>query len=199
MPPVRKIKRFPAAVRKWLDQALADNAYGEIEAVTAECNERLAKLGHNLRIGKSAVGEQALRLKQAQESLAETTQMMQTLAEVAPDSAALRGEVLNGMVSEEIFKALLEMKKARDDMPWDKRLALMTKTSLGTGRISSTDVRQRKFRHEVEERVRSAADAVAKVCKTGGMKPAEVRAIKQQILGITKAPQAVQPEAQTAS
>lgn len=163
---------------------MVDRAYGDIEALTAELKELMAQEGLDFTIGKSSIGEEALRLKEAQESLAETTRMMQTLAEIAPDSAAMRSETLNAMVSEEIFIALLEFKKARKETDPASRLQLMNKLSLGTGRISATDVRQRRLRHEVEQRAKLAAAAVAKIAKTGGLGAEQVRQIRAQILGI---------------
>ena len=157
MPPVRKLAKIPAVQREWLHRAFVERAFGDIEGITKELNEILAKEGLGITVGKSAVGEESLRVRRAQEAIAATTRSMQLIADTARDDA-------------------------------DKRIALLNKAALAAGRLTTTSVRQRKFRHEVEERAKAAAEAVTKIAKRGGLQPDQVREIRAQILGISHQP-----------
>lgn len=184
MPPVRKLAKIPALQREWLHRAFVERAFGDIEGITKELNEILAKEGLGITVGKSAVGEESLRVRRAQEAIAATTRSMQLIADTARDDADKRGEALNAMVSHGMFEALLSASEAGGEDDPGKRIALLNKAALAAGRLTTTSVRQRKFRHEVEERAKAAADAVTKIAKRGGLQPDQVREIRAQILGI---------------
>jgi hypothetical protein len=196
MPKVRKLALAPPDELEWLHKAFVEHGFGDIEAITARFNERLAKLGVPLRLGKSAIGEESQRVRRAQEAIAATTKQMQLIANTARDDADLRGEALNAMVSHSMFEALLLAQESEAAVEPADRIALLGKAALAAGRLTTTSVRQRKFRHEVDQRTKAAADAVTKIAKTGGLSAAHVREIRSQILGIsnvTKAPPAAEP------
>lgn len=197
MPPPRKLNKIPPELLTWLHTTFVERAFGDIEAITAELNDLMKKAGVAISIGKSAVGEESLRVRRAQEAIAATTRHMQTIADTARDDADKRGEALNAMVSHHMFEALLLANEAGATIEPDKRIALMNKAALAAGRLTTTSVRQRQFRHQVEERAKAVADAVSKIAKTGGMKPDQVREIRSQILGIAKKPSTAAPAAPT--
>lgn len=186
MPPVSKFAKLPAEVRAWLERTFVERAFGDIVSVTEELNEICKRGGVAMSFGKSAVGAESLRIKRAQESIAATTRSMQLIADTAPDEADKRGEALNAMVSEGLFEALLYAREAEAEEDPGVRISLMNKAALASARLTTTSVRQRQFRYEVESRAKAAADAVAKIAKTGGLKADQVREIRAQILGITK-------------
>lgn len=186
MPPVPKVNRLPPELRQWLDDALVKRAFGDIEGITAELNELAKRGGVAFTLGKSAIGEHSLRVRRAQETIAATTRSMQLIADSARDDADKRGEALNAKVSTDLFEALLDAQQAADEEDPGKRIALLNKASLAAARLSTTSVRQRQFRHQVEERAKAAAEAVTKIAKSGGMKPEQVREIRAQILGIAR-------------
>lgn len=186
MPQVRKIAKLSAPHRAWLERALVQRAFGDIEGLTAELNALLAQAGVGMTIGKSAVGEESQRVKRAQEAIAAATRHMQLIADTSRDDADKRGEALNALVSEGMFTALLQAREAEAEPDPAKRIALMNKAALAAGRLTSTSVNQRKWRTEVEQRAKLAADVVAKIAKTGGMSREHVREMRAQILGIGK-------------
>ena len=106
MPPVSKIAKLPPELRKWLDEALVQRAFGDIGGITEELNELCLAGGVAFTIGKSAVGEHSLRVKRAQETIAATTRSMQLIASMSRDDADLRGEALNAKISTDMFEAL---------------------------------------------------------------------------------------------
>lgn len=185
MPQVRKIAKLSAAHRAWLHRALVEHAFGDIEELTAELNTMLGREGVDMTIGKSAVGEESQRVRRAQEAIAAATRHMQLIADTSRDDADKRGEALNALVSEGMFTALLQAREAEAEPDPSKRIALMNKAALAAGRLTTTSVNQRKWRADVEQRAKAAADTVAKIAKTGGLGADQVRQIRAQILGIS--------------
>lgn len=185
MPPVRKIAKVPAALREQLHKALVDKAFGDIEGTTDWFNGLLKEAGLDLTVGKSAIGEESLRVRRAQEAIAAATRSMQLIADTARDDADKRGEAVNALVSQHLFEALLDASAAGAEPDPGKRINLMNKAALAAARLTTTSVKQRAFRHLVEERAKAAADAVTKIAKTGGLRPDQVREIRAQIMGIS--------------
>ncbi|MEY2688200.1 MAG: hypothetical protein RL375_2398 [Pseudomonadota bacterium] len=186
MPPVSKIAKLPPELRDWLHNTFVLRAFGDIEGITAELNALMKEAGVAISIGKSAVGEESKRIKRAQESIAATTRAMQLIADTAKDESDKRGEALNAMVSQGVFEVLLDVQNASDEDDPADRMALLNKAALAAGRLTTTSVRQRQWRAQVEDKARAAAEAVTKIARTGGLKPEQVREIRSQILGIAK-------------
>jgi hypothetical protein len=190
MPPVPKIAKLPPELRQWLHQTFVARAFGDITGITEELNALMKEAGVAISIGKSAVHAESQKVKRAQEAIAAATRSMQLIADTAKDEADKRGEALNALVSEGLFEALLLAREAEAEPDPSKRISLMNKAALASARLTTTSVRQRQWRAQVEEKAKAAADAVAKIAKTGGLNPAQVREIRAQILGIAKrAPQ----------
>jgi hypothetical protein len=184
MPPVSKIAKLPPEIRSWLEQTFVDRAFGDIVAITGELNDLMKRAGVAISVGKSAVGAESQRVRRAQEAMAAATRQMQLIADTARDDADKRGEALNALVSMGLYDALLLAREAEAEDDPGKRIGLMNKAALASARLTTTSVRQRQFRHEVETRAKAAADAVAKIAKKGGMTPEQVREIRAQILGV---------------
>lgn len=186
MPPVAKIAKLPPELRQWLHQTFVERAFGDIEGITVELNDLMKQAGVAITIGKSAVGAESLKVRRAQESIAATTRAMQLIADTATDESDKRGEALNAMVSQGVFEVLLDVQQAgAEDDPAD-RMALLNKAALAAGRLTTTSVRQRQWRAQVEDKAKAAAEAVTKIARTGGLKPDQVREIRSQILGIAQ-------------
>jgi hypothetical protein len=196
MPPVSKIAKLPPELRQWLHRTFVERAFGDIEGITAELNDLMKQAGVAISIGKSAVGVESQRVRRAQEAIASATRAMQTIADTAEDSADKRGEALNALVSEGLFEALLLAREAEAEEDPAARIALMNKAALASARLTTTSVRQRRWRAEVEEKVKAAAEAVDRIAAGGrGLTEAQRDEIRAQILGITKraGPQALPP------
>lgn len=196
MPRVSKIAKLPPHLREWLHKAFIERAFGDIVEITGELNKLLGQAGLE-PVGKSAVGEESLRVRRAQEAIAATTRQMQLIADSARDDADKRGEALNALVADQMFDALLTAREAEAEPDPSKRIALMNKAALASARLSTASVRQRRWRQEVEERAKAAADAVTRIAKKGGMSADQVREIRAQILGVASA-RAPSPQPATA-
>jgi Protein of unknown function (DUF3486) len=184
MPPVSKVAQFPADVREWLHKAFVQRGFGGIEQITVEVNALLKEAGVGLTVGKSAIGEASKKYRRAQESIAAVTLQMQAVADSAGDSSVKRNESLMALVSTELFEALVDAQQAEaTDDPAD-RIALLNKAALAAARLSNSSVTQQQYRAEVDGRAKAAADAVAKIAKTGGLTKAQQTEIRNSILGI---------------
>ncbi len=190
MPPVSKIAQLPPEIRSWLHATFVQRSFGDIAGVTEDLNALMKEAGVAITIGKSAVGEESKRVKRAREAIAAATRSMQLIADTVRDDADKRGEALNALVSEGLFEALLLAREAEAEDDPAARVALMNKAALASARLTTTSVRQRQFRHEVEERLKAAAEGVQKLAKAGGLDDATVAEIYNRILGVAKPPQA---------
>lgn len=186
MPPVSKIAQLPEEIRAWLHKTLVERAFGDIVGVTDELQAMLKQAGVAMYIGKSAVGAESLKIKRAQESIRATTEAARLIAETSRDDGDTRSEAAMALVQSEVFELLLKVREADDEDDPAARLSLMNDAALGLSRMSRARVNQAKWKADVEARAKEAADAVAKIAKTGGLQASQVAEIRAQILGITK-------------
>jgi hypothetical protein len=186
MPPVPKIAQLPDELRSWLHRCLVERAFGDIQGVTDELQDKLRAAGIAMYIGKSAVGAESLKLKRAQERVRATTEAAKLLAETSRDDGDTRSEAAMALVQGEVFELLLKMGDADAEQDDGARLGMLSESALALSRLSRARVNQAKWKGEVEEKAKAAADAVAKIAKTGGLQAAQVNEIRAQILGITK-------------
>lgn len=186
MPPRGKIALLPEDIRQWLHKTFIERAFGDIVEVTEQLNLMMKEGGVAITVGKSAVGAESLRVRRAQEVIAATTRQMQLLADSSKDEADKRGEALNAMVSTGLFDTLIIAREAEDEPDIAKRIKLMNQAALAAARLTTSSVRQRRFRTEVEDRAKKAADQVARIVKKGGMDAKTAAEIRSQILGIVK-------------
>lgn len=184
MPPVSKIASLPDELRAWLHQAIVARSFGDIVGLTEDLNALCKEGGVAVTIGKSAVGIEAQRYKRAQTAIKATTEAMKLIADTSPDDMDKRGEALNAKISTDMFEALFDAMEADSVSDPLDRLAMLNKASLSAARLTTTSVRQRKHRAEVEDRARAAADKVTKLARQGGMSEATVAEIRASILGI---------------
>lgn len=188
MPPVGKIAKLPENLRKWLHQTLVDRAFGDITGVTDELRDMLKQAGISMSIGRSTVGDESARIKRAQEAIRATTEAARLIAETARDDGDTRSEAAMAMVQTEMFDTLMVVRESEAEEDPAARLKLLDKAALALSRMSRARVSQARWRQEVEERAKAAADAVAKITKTGGLTPEQQNEIRARILGITKVP-----------
>lgn len=198
MPPVSKIRQAPPELQRALHAMFVEKAFGSIEEVTEWFNGELQAQGIALRVGKSAVGLESQRVRRAQEAIAATTRAMQLIADTAPDEADKRGEALNAMVSQGVFEVLLDVQQATEEEDPADRMALLNKAALASARLTTTSVRQRQWRAEVESKAKAEADAVERIARSGGLTDQQCSEIRARILGIAKPAARPPPQAAAA-
>lgn len=168
MPPRSKIKQLPPGVKKWLDQALLESDFSGYEFLEQE----LAKRGY--QIGKSSINRYGQEFENRLHALKLATEQARAISESAPDDAGAMNDALIRLVQQKAFDTLIKMEEG----------ASIKDVGLMVARLSNATVKQKQFAAEVREKAATAADAVEKIAKKGGLSPAAVKEIRSRILGI---------------
>lgn len=180
MPPTSILSTAPQALRDELDHRLVASGYGRLEEQAAWLRE------NGVQIGKSAVGEYSLELREKMErrqeraliriqihkalgGLSDTdkTALIESGEMAAYDAYLDAWDELAGMTREERIKALPGMIRAGADL---------SRSAVGTA----------KWKGQVEEEIRqkAMAEASAKaesVAKAEGVTPATIQKIRQAL------------------
>lgn len=188
MPPISKIAQLPPDIRDWLHKTFVDRAFGDIEGITSELNSLMKQAGVAITIGKSAVGAESQKVRRAQESIKAATEAAKVIAESSRDDGDTRSEAVIALIQSEMFEALLLAREAESLEDPIARLAAMSEAAKAASRLTVARVNQSKWRTEVDRRAKAAAEKVAKIAKSGGLKPDQVAEIRRQILGVAKNP-----------
>jgi hypothetical protein len=178
MPPRSKVARLPREVRAWLDRVLAERNFAGYEALEAE----LRTLGH--AIGKSSLGRYGLQLQRKLEAIQASTEAAAAIAAAAPDDADLRSAAVMSLVQTEVFDLLVRLREIDDETDPAKRMKIMSAVAGNIAKLSRASVNQKKWEIAVREKVQAAADAAARVARTGGLSAQAVDEIRREILGI---------------
>ncbi len=175
-----KITGLPAEVRAWLDSALATGNFAGYELLEAE----LAKRG--FQIGKSSIHRYGQQLERKLAAVKASTEAARAIADAAPDDADLRSAAVMSLVQTETFNVLVELQEAEATDDPLTRLKIMGKAAESIAKLSRASVNQKKWETEVNARVKTAADAAARIAKRGGLTADAVNNIRREILGIAK-------------
>ena len=194
MPPPKKIAKLPPEIRAWFERQVVERAFSDIVGLTEELNAICKAKGLEITIGKSAVGEESLRIKRAQESIRATTEAARLIAETSPDDGDQRSAAAMAIVQSEVFEMLLQIRESESMEDPVARLDVMNQAALGLSRLSRARVNQAKWAADVEQRAKAAADKVAKIAKQGGMSATTVAQIRELILGIVPRNAPAQPQ-----
>jgi len=170
MPPKSKVLALPPEVKAWLDQALIENNFSQYELLSSALAER----GHS--IGKSALHEYGQNFEGRLAALRTASEQAKAMVAAAPDDEGAVNEALMRLVQEQIFNSLMAQDGKVD-------LAKMAKAVAELGRAS---VVQKKWQAEVRERAETAANAVEKIAKKGGLTADTVAEMRREILGVAK-------------
>ncbi len=168
MPPRSKIKQLPVDLKEWLDKALVAGNFSDYERLEKELAER------GFVIGKSSINRYGQEFEQRLHALKLATEQAKAISESAPDDAGAMNDALIRLVQQKAFDTLLKMEEG----------ASMKEIGLMVARLSNATVKQKQWAAEVRAKAESAAAAVEKIAKKGGLSAAAVKEIRSQILGI---------------
>ncbi|ABE45680.1 DUF3486 family protein [Polaromonas sp. JS666] len=166
-----KVVTLPEATRAELDRRLITEGFRGYD----ELELWLRELGYE--IGKSSIHRYGTKLEQRLDQLKRATDQAKALVAAAPDDAGDMSQAVLRLMQEKIFSALMEMEVDPDEQSLGglaKALAPLVRANIA----------QQKFASEVKEKARSAAEAVDKLARKGGLTDDTVDAIRRQILGI---------------
>lgn len=170
MPPRSKVLSLPTEVKEWLDQALIENNFSQYEALSAALAER----GHS--IGKSALHEYGQNFEDRLSALRTASEQAKAMVAAAPDDEGAVNEALMRLVQEQIFNSLMAQDGKVD----------LAKTAKAVAELGRASVVQKKWQAEVRLKAESAAQAVEKIAKKGGLSAGTVAEMRREILGVAK-------------
>lgn len=168
MPPRSKIKQLPPEIKQWLDRSLIEGNFSGYELLEKELAER------GFVIGKSSINRYGQEFEQRMHALKLATEQARAISEASPDNEGMMNDALIRLVQQKAFDALLKMGEG----------ASIKDIGLTVARLSNATVKQKQWATEVREKAATAADAVEKIAKKGGLSPAAVNEIRSRILGI---------------
>lgn len=178
MPKRSKVEGLPADVRAYLDRILVEKNFSGYEELEAA----LAQLGHD--IGKSSLHRYGSKLEAKLAAIKASTHAAAAIADAAPDDADLRSAAVISMIQTEVFDVLVSLQDAEaTDNPM-QRAKLLATVAKNVATLTRASVHQKKHEMEVRTRVKTAADAAAKIGRKGGLSAGAVDEIRRQILGI---------------
>lgn len=164
--------------KDWLDSRFRDQGFCGYEEIAQILQER----GYD--ISKSSVHRYGKNFEQRLENVQASTEAAMMMQKLAPDDGGhLSGAVLS-MIQSGFFDCLVALQEVNETVSPEKRLALLSKVSVGISKIADSSVNQKKWMVEAREKVEAAAKAVEKIVKKGGMSKDTVDEVKKEILGI---------------
>lgn len=174
------VEKLPEAVRRWLERALTEQGftgYQELEAL-------LRAQGYV--ISKSAIHRFGKKMESRFAAIKASTEAARMLTEGAADDQDARSEAVIALVQTEMFEAIVNLQEATGDEETDpaQRIGLLSSAAKNIATLARASVNQKKFRLEVQERTKAAADNVEKLARKGGLSAETVQALRREILGI---------------
>lgn len=172
------ISTLPAHVRQWLERALTDSGFSGFVAL----EEALREQGYS--ISKSAIHRYGQKIEKRYSAIKAATEAARLLTEGAPDDHDARSEAVIALVQTELLESIIKLQDAEEQTDPSKRIALLSTAAKNIATLARASVNQKRFRLEVQERVRAAAQAVEKIATRGGLSAESVDTMRREILGI---------------
>lgn len=166
-----KVTLLPPAVKAWLDQALTEKGFSQYEALAEELRAK------GYAIGKSALHRYGQKFEKRVADVKVATEMASAIVEASPDEDNSQNEALIRLVQQRLMHALVELENVEDPNA-------LVKVTRAIADIARASVNQKRFREEVAEKTKSAAERAEKIARRGGLSEASVQAIRREILGI---------------
>lgn len=178
MPPRSKIDMLSDDDRKFVLNAIVQRRFSDYEGLEKELAER------GIEIGKSSLNRSGQQLERKLAAIKASTEAAAAIAEAAPDDEDKRGSAVMSMVSTGLFNILVDLQELDDEDDAVDRAKLLARIGKSAAELSRASVNQKKFATEVRAKAETAAAAVEKIAKKGGLSAAAVKEIRSQILGI---------------
>ena len=166
-----KVVTLPPETQAELNRRLVAGGFRGYE----ELELWLRELGY--QIGKSSIHRYGSKLEERLDQLKRATDQAKALVAAAPDDAGDMSQAVLRLMQEKIFSALMEMEVDAESQSLGglaKALAPLVRANIA----------QQKFASEVREKARSAAEAVERLARKGGLAADTVDTIRREILGI---------------
>ena len=172
------ISTLPPEVRQWLERALTDSGFSGFVAL----EEALREQGY--AISKSAIHRYGQKIEKRYSAIKASTEAARMLTEGASDDQDARSEAVIALVQTELFESIINLQEAEEKSNPSDRIALLSTAAKNIATLARASVNQKRFRLEIQERVRAAAQAVEKIAAKGGLSAESVATMRREILGI---------------
>lgn len=170
MPPRSKVAKLPAEVKKWLDEALVEEGFGNYEPLSKALEAR------GYFISKSALHTYGQDFSARLSALKVASEQARAVVAAAPDEEGAVNEALMRLVQEHLFKLL--MAEGGDfDLP---------KIARAVAELGKASVVQKKWQAEVRARLEVAAEKVEQIVKKNGLNAETANTIRREILGVAE-------------
>ncbi|MDR2261567.1 MAG: DUF3486 family protein [Azoarcus sp.] len=173
-----KISKLPVDVQRWIETALIESNFSDYRALADMLGER----GYS--ISKSAIHSYGQKMEQKLSAIRASTEAARMLVESAPDDQDARSEAVISMVQTELFDAIFSLSKAQDAESAGERIETLSAAAKNIATLARASVNQKRYRAEMQERARAAAEKAAALAVKGGMSAGTVAEIRRAILGI---------------
>jgi hypothetical protein len=182
MPRRSKLLDLPSDLREAVNQRLVAGGFAGYEALAEWLNDELAARGLELRISKSAVHRHGEQFEAKLERLRVATEQARALADGAEDDEGAMNEALVRLVQTETFDVLMTL----GEMEPEQKARVMGKLNVGIARIVRASVSAKKWRQEIREKARAAAEVIKETARRSGLSDDVIRTIEEQVLGISR-------------
>ena len=109
MPPRPIIEQLPTEIREWLDAELLRRGFSGYLEITADLNEKLAGVGLEMTVGKTAVNNYGKNFEERIQALKRSTEVARTLAHEIGDDEGVLSDALMRLVQDKLFNVLLDI------------------------------------------------------------------------------------------
>ena len=171
MAPRSKVHALPSELKEWLDAELVRRGFGDYVQLAADLKARGAE------VSKSALQRYGSPFERRMAQLKMASEQARAMVDAAPDDEDALGSAVVRLAQEKIFSILMELDIDAEDVDVNK----LFKNAAEIGKAS---VAQKKWRMEVQTKVREAAANVEKIAKKGGLSADSVQQLRREILGI---------------
>ncbi|MCL1861801.1 MAG: DUF3486 family protein [Proteobacteria bacterium] len=178
MPQKPAIEGLPEEVRRWLEQALVDQNFSNYKLLETLLCEK------GFEIGKSSIHRFGKKLEKRLSAIKASTEAARLVVESASDDKNARSEAVMALVQSELFDTLVNLSESEEETDPAKRVVLLSNAAHAVANVARADITQKKFRHEVQQRIEAAAASVENIARKGGLSQESVEALRREILGI---------------
>lgn len=175
----RAVDQLPPEIRGWLDKTLTDGNFSGYALIEEALRDR------GYQISKSALHRYGQHVERRFAAIRASTEVARMLTEGAADAQDVRSEAIIALVQTEMFEGILALQEATGtDVDPKERLSLLSAAAKNIATLTRASVNLKKFQTEVRARAESAATAVEKIAKKGGLSTDSVATMRREILGI---------------
>ena len=144
------ITALPEEVRRFLERALTEQGFSGYEALEALMRDK----GYN--ISKSAIHRYGQKIERRFAAIKASTEAAKMIVEAAGDDQDARSEAVIALVQTEMFDSIIAIQESDDeDLTASDRLGMMSKAAKNIATLARASIVQKKYKAEVEGRIRA--------------------------------------------